>query len=155
MNELVDTYRRRLGDPAYARRCRTALDASGALVLDGFFRPDAIARAVAESVHREAEAYYAASSHNAYLTPPDPTLPSSHPFNRQIVSSKGLIADSRKAYLKIISIEPDHEKARMALGHALFEGKWVDAKRVAKLTGKGYKLDGDRQPYRLGHRSRR
>ena len=55
---------------------------------------------------------------------------------------KGLVAESRKAYLKIISIEPDHEKARTALGHGLFEGKWVDEKRVAELTGKGYKLDG-------------
>ena len=94
-NDHVDTDRCRLDDPEYARRCRAQLDASGALVLDGFFTAAAITRVVVESAHREATAYYAASTHNVYLTPPDPTLPSSHPFNRQVVSSKGLIADDQ------------------------------------------------------------
>ena len=84
-----------LDDPDHRRRCREALDAEGALVLEGFFTADAVARVVADSSPREDEAYYAASTHNVYLTPSDPGLAADHPFNRQVASSKGLIADDQ------------------------------------------------------------
>ena len=90
-----DADRHPLGDPLYAARCRAELDTAGALVLPGFFTPETIARVVAESAPREREAYYAASTHNVYLTPPDPELAPDHPFNRQVSSSKGLIADDQ------------------------------------------------------------
>jgi len=91
----VDTSRHPILDAAYAERCRTRLDADGALVLDGFFTADAIARVIAESVRRERDAFHADSTHNVYLTPPDPARPASHAFNRQVTSSKGLIADDQ------------------------------------------------------------
>jgi hypothetical protein len=90
-----DLDRHPLGDPTYAARCRSELDAAGALVLRGFFTPETIARVVAESAHREPDAYYAASTHNVYLTPRDPELAPGHTFNRQVGSSKGLIADDQ------------------------------------------------------------
>ncbi|MDG2160874.1 MAG: 2OG-Fe(II) oxygenase [Acidimicrobiales bacterium] len=64
-------------------------------MLEDFFATEAVARVVADSARREAEAYYAVSTHNVYLTPPDPALGADHPFNRQVVSSKGLIADDQ------------------------------------------------------------
>ena len=91
----VDTSRHPILDATYAERCRTQLDEDGALVLEGFFTPDAIAQVVAESAHREGDAFCADSTHNVYLTPPDPSRPASHPFNRQVASSKGLIADDQ------------------------------------------------------------
>ncbi len=91
----VDTSRHPILDAAYAERCLARLDADGALVLDGFFTADAIARVVAESARREGDAFYADSTHNVYLTPPDPARPASRPFNRQVASSKGLIADDQ------------------------------------------------------------
>ncbi len=84
-----------LDDPGYRDRCRYELEAAGVLVLDGFFTSGAVAGVVAASADRESEAYYAASTHNVYLTPPDPGLPGSHPFNRQVASSKGLLADDQ------------------------------------------------------------
>ncbi|MGI9606395.1 MAG: HalD/BesD family halogenase [Acidimicrobiales bacterium] len=95
MNPHLDHDRHPISDPAYVDACRAHLDAEGALVLEGFFTPQAIARAVAESEHREHEAFFAASTHNVYLTPRDPELPDGHTFNRQVVSSKGLIADDQ------------------------------------------------------------
>jgi hypothetical protein len=94
-NVAFDVDRHPLDDPAYAARCRAELDAVGALVLHGFFTSETIARVIAESAPRERDAYFAASSHNVYLTPSDPNLASDHPFNRQVVSSKGLIADDQ------------------------------------------------------------
>ncbi len=91
----IDLDRHPIADPRYAERCRSRLDADGALVLPGFFSPSAIDAVVGESAARESEAFYAGTTHNVYLTDPDPSLDADHPFNRQIVSSKGLIADDQ------------------------------------------------------------
>lgn len=84
-----------IGDEGYAAGCRSRLERDGALVLRGFFRPDAITEIVEESAGRQADAFYADSTHNVYLTPPDDTLDPAHPFNRQVTSTKGLIADDQ------------------------------------------------------------
>lgn len=93
----IDTARHPMDDISYVAACRARLDAHGALVLDGFFTAEAVERIIAESGHREGDAFYAASTHNVYLTPPDPARPDNHPFNRQVASSKGLIADDQIA----------------------------------------------------------
>ena len=64
-------------------------------MLEGFFTHDAIGQIVDESAGREGDAFFAGSTHNVYLTPGDPSLPPDHPLNRQIVSTKGLIADDQ------------------------------------------------------------
>jgi len=95
MDAHLDLARHSIEDPSYVESCRSQLDRAGALVLEGFFTEAAVVAAVAESEHREGEAFYANSTHNVYLTDPDPDLPASHAFNRQVVSSKGLIADDQ------------------------------------------------------------
>lgn len=66
-------------------------------MLPGFFRQEVVARITAEFAPKEAEAYYATRTHNVYLTPIRDDLPASHPFNRQVASTKGLIADDQIA----------------------------------------------------------
>lgn len=80
-------------DRHYVDRCRAALDASGALVLDDFFDRETIADIIEDVASKESSAYYANSTHNVYLTPSDDDFPPDHPRNRQVVSTKGLIAD--------------------------------------------------------------
>lgn len=91
----VDTQLHPIDDAGYIAACKEQLDGNGVLVLDGFFRPEAVSQIVAESKLAERDVFYAGSTHNVYLTPPDPSLPDDHPFNRQVVSSKGLIADDQ------------------------------------------------------------
>ncbi len=79
--------------PTYISDCRSRLDATGALVLDNFFTHESIAEIVAASAPKESDAYYANSTHNVYLTPTDSDFAHDHPRNRQVMSSKGLIAD--------------------------------------------------------------
>ncbi len=93
--QIVNETRHPIGDAAYAASCRAQLDVTGALVLAEFFSAEAITRLVDESSHREAEAFYAGSTHNVYLTPADLEFDADHPRNRQIISSKGLIADDQ------------------------------------------------------------
>ena len=95
MSAHIDTGRHPIRDASYAERCRRRLDRDGALVLEGFFTETAVGAAVAESSGREGEAYYAQSSHNVFLTDPDSSLAPDHPFNRQVASSKGLLADDQ------------------------------------------------------------
>lgn len=92
---LLDTERHPISDPEYARECADRLAIDGVLVLHGFFTERAVAQAVAESAGREDEAFYASSTHNVYLTDPEPSLAPDHPFNRQVESTKGLLADDQ------------------------------------------------------------
>ena len=92
---LLDTDRHPLGDERYIRECRKRLEQDGALVVRGFLTAAALAAVVAESEPQEANAFYARETHNVYLTAPDPALPAEHPYNRQVTSSKGLIADDQ------------------------------------------------------------
>ncbi|NND76030.1 MAG: 2OG-Fe(II) oxygenase [Ilumatobacter sp.] len=84
-----------IADPGYVATCRERLDADGVLVLRGFLPRKVVDRVVAESSGREREAHYTRSTHNVYLTPADPELAPDHPFNRQVASSKGLLADDQ------------------------------------------------------------
>ena len=86
-----------IGDPKYIASCRSVLDSDGALVLDDFFSKEAIEQVIVESLRQQEHVFYAGSTHNVYLTDPDPALAVDHPFNRQVASSKGLIADDRIA----------------------------------------------------------
>ncbi|MGI9598752.1 MAG: HalD/BesD family halogenase [Acidimicrobiales bacterium] len=95
ISAIIDTNRHPLDDQLHADRCRLSLDREGALVLPGFLTDGGLAGVVAESAGREGEAFYADSTHNVYLTDPDPSLDNDHPFNRQVTSSKGLIADDQ------------------------------------------------------------
>ncbi len=102
-----------IDDPTYGEYRRHQLDTKGALILEGFFTEKTIARVVAESEPRGADAFYAASTHNVYLTPPDPTLVENHPFNRQVASSKGLIADDQipsDSLLRTIYHDPSFQR---------------------------------------------
>ncbi|HUW04477.1 MAG TPA: 2OG-Fe(II) oxygenase [Acidimicrobiales bacterium] len=91
----MDTGRYPIEDPEFTSICRHSLEADGALVLEGFFVDRVIERIVDESARLEGEAFYADTTHNVYLTPTEPGLAEDHPFNRQVRSSKGLIADDQ------------------------------------------------------------
>lgn len=89
----LDTSRHPITDEAYAAACRDRLERDGALVLPGFATATTIDQVVVQSAPREPDAFYAGTTHNVYLTPSDPGLADGHPQNRQVISSKGLIAD--------------------------------------------------------------
>ncbi len=91
----VEVTRHPISDRDYVAKCAAQLNLEGALVLPGFVSAQTIAQIVKESAPREAEAFYANKTHNVYLTAPNPTFPDDHPFNRQVISSKGLIADDQ------------------------------------------------------------
>ncbi|MEM7340208.1 MAG: 2OG-Fe(II) oxygenase [Actinomycetota bacterium] len=91
----IETTTHPIRDRVYANQCRNLLALTGALVLPGFFRSEMLDEVVRHAASRESEAFHANSTHNVYLTPPDSSLPPEHPFNRQVASTKGLLADDQ------------------------------------------------------------
>jgi len=91
LGDIIDLDRYPLTTDALARQCGDRLQEDGVVTLPGFLRPEAVAKLVAEAEEAASLAYYTASTHSVYLTPPDPALPADHVFNRQLSSSKGCI----------------------------------------------------------------
>ncbi len=105
IDRWIDKNLHPIGEAAYRNGLVDTFEKNGALVLSGFFTTDFVTHVVAESAERESEAFFANSTHNVYLTDPDPALSPDHAFNRQVVSSKGLIADdqiSEKSPLRVV-----------------------------------------------------
>ena len=92
---LIDRDRHPITDPGYQMSCRSVLERDGVLVLRRLVPAAVIAQIVGETASRGDEAFYADSSHNVWLTEPDPALGVDHVVNRQVVSSKGLLADDQ------------------------------------------------------------
>lgn len=84
-----------ISDADYIATCKATLDTDGALVLADFLSPEAIDQVIAQSLRQQGNVFYADSTHNVYLTDPNPELAAEHAFNRQITSTKGLIADDQ------------------------------------------------------------
>ncbi|MEM7214244.1 MAG: 2OG-Fe(II) oxygenase [Pseudomonadota bacterium] len=84
-----------LNDRDYVAQCKDTLDRDGALVLSGFITEGAIEQMKKEGLEGMGDAYFCASNHNVYLTPPDSAFSMEHPRNREVVSSKGLIGDDQ------------------------------------------------------------
>jgi hypothetical protein len=95
LEQSLDVERHPIGSESYRTTCRRELARTGVLVLARFFTSEAVDRVVDEFAGREPEAFYAGSTHNVWLTQSDTTLAPDHVFNRQIVSTKGLIADDQ------------------------------------------------------------
>ena len=93
LSKLIDLTIHPLDDAGFIRSCRDQLDQNGVLSLSGFLQPHVLDQLAQEAAAAEDQAYFTASTHNVYLTPPDPNLSGDHIFNRQVVSTKGCICD--------------------------------------------------------------
>ncbi|MFO1060030.1 MAG: 2OG-Fe(II) oxygenase family protein [Dongiaceae bacterium] len=96
---LIDLERYPLQEPGsagYAGMLETArrgLAASGACVFEGFLRPAAIDRVLAEADPLRPAAFVCGQPHNVYLVASDPALPADHARNRLVDSVKAILAD--------------------------------------------------------------
>ena len=92
---IVDLECYSLADPDFRADCRETLARTGALVMPGFLTAEATNAVRREGEARRDDAFFCKSRHNVYLTPPDPAFEPGHPRNREVVSSKGCIADDQ------------------------------------------------------------
>ena len=77
---------------ALVERCRRGLRSTGAYVLEGFLRREAVTSIVEELSDVLNHAFYKPKSHNPYLAPDDGSLPESHPRNRKQLTNSATLA---------------------------------------------------------------
>ncbi len=82
-------------DSKFRDTCKATLDKDGVLILSDFIAPDALDEMKANANDGLPDAYFCATNHNVYLTPPDVDFPMDHPRNLEVISSKGLIGDDQ------------------------------------------------------------
>lgn len=116
---LIDRTTHPIDDPAYAAECRAHLDRDGALVLRGFFTNDFVQSVRNEAAGREGEGYFASKTHNIWLTPRDDEFGADHIFNRQIASSKGLLADDQVATTSALRAVYDSNSVRQFIAEVV------------------------------------
>ncbi|MGI9497248.1 MAG: HalD/BesD family halogenase [Mariniblastus sp.] len=90
---IVDLESYPLFDLEFQKKCRMTLDGEGLLSLTQFIQSDALADMLAESLRLRGQAYFCQQTHSVYLNSPDVSLPSSHPLNRTVLTSKGCVCD--------------------------------------------------------------
>lgn len=95
MKDYVDTIQHPIHTKRYRDTCKKRLDLDGVLVLKNFLNSDSIDTILNEAKRQEHLAYYCANYHNVFLKPLNESLPLEHPRNKNIVSSKGCIADDQ------------------------------------------------------------
>jgi hypothetical protein len=90
--EIVDLDRYPL-DEALVRECREALRGEGAVKLDGFVRPEAVAQMVEDARALSARGYPNDAAHNAYFDDEiDESLPVDHPRRILVRSAQKAVA---------------------------------------------------------------
>tara|TARA_B100000614_G_C14441781_1_gene450508 strand:+ start:137 stop:943 length:807 start_codon:yes stop_codon:yes gene_type:complete len=84
-----------LSDRSFINSCRVNINRNGSVVLTDFLTESAVKDLIDESVKNQEHAYYCRQEHSVYILPNDEDLPSDHPRNRLVVSSKGCITDDQ------------------------------------------------------------
>lgn len=97
ITEIVNLDKHPMFGPSFGDACHEILNRDGALVLEGFIRPEALEAMRTEGDAKSRQAYFCTQNHSMYLSPNDPDLPEDHPRNRQVISSKGCICDDEIA----------------------------------------------------------
>jgi hypothetical protein len=95
ISELVNYTKHPINSKGYTSSCKEKLDSDGVLVLNNFLNSKSIQSILNEAIMQQQLAYYCTSYHNVFLKPFDESLPSDHPRNRHIESSKGCITDDQ------------------------------------------------------------
>ena len=91
--DVVDTERYPLDDPELIARCREELAGEGAMKLDGFIRPEAVERMVADANEASTRGYPNDAAHNAYFDDEiDDSQPEDHPRRIRVRSAQKAVA---------------------------------------------------------------
>lgn len=87
----IDRLETQVGE-AFLNECKEKLARDGAVVLDGFMRPDAVKQVIQNVEPNMKDVFYCSNEHNVYLVNDDPNFDDEHPRNRKVYSDKGIVA---------------------------------------------------------------
>ncbi len=91
LQQIVDIEAHPVLDRAFRYQCKVILDRAGILILPGFLSRNAITTIYKEGQAGRDRAYFCNQKHNVNLNEPDPSFPSDHLRNREVISTKGCL----------------------------------------------------------------
>ena len=95
LEEIIDLDKYDLSNMNFQTECHDIFEEEGVLILPNFISQKAIEAIKIEGIEKQNSAYYCVEKHNPYLMPTDENYSVDHPRNKQVVSSKGCIADDQ------------------------------------------------------------
>lgn len=131
---IVDLSVYPIDDPAFRARCRQTLEQTGALVLPGFMKPEAVEQVKQEGLTKQHLAHYTDKQHNVYLSESDSSFPEDHPRNASVTSSKGCITDDIIGQQSPLRILYNAEDFRDFLGDVLEETLYEYADSLSSIN---------------------
>lgn len=134
LNTILDLAVYPIDDPDFRAECRDTLARTGALVLPGFMKPEAVEQVKQEGLEKQHLAYYTASQHNVYLDESDPAFGDDHPRNQKVTSSKGCITDDLIGADSPLRSLYDSERFRHFLGDVLEEKLYAYADPLSSIN---------------------
>lgn len=134
LNTILDLAVYPIDDPDFRAECRHTLARTGALVLPGFMKPEAVAQVKQEGLDKQHQAYYTASQHNVYLAESDPAFGDDHPRNQKVASSKGCITDDLIGDDSPLRTLYDSDRFRDFLGDVLEETLYEYADPLSSIN---------------------
>jgi len=96
----------------FLESCREKLIEDGAVVLNGFLKPWAVDKVIADVEAKLEDTFYCSNEHNAYLIDDDPAYPEDHPRNRKVYSDKGILASDQISKDNLLRQVYDWEEVR-------------------------------------------
>ncbi len=109
LENIINSSKHPIHDKSYITRLKQTLQQYGVITLPHFLLPNIQTQLIQEAYKHQHLAYYTNSTHNVYLSPINPNLPKDHPYNQQIISSKGCIATDQipsSSILKLLYYNP-------------------------------------------------
>ena len=95
LSDIINIEKHPIMDDDFTIECKKKFDRDGLIVLEGFLNDIAIDSVKHEGEENKDNAYYCEQNHNVYLMPSDPDFSNDHARNREVLSTKGLIADDQ------------------------------------------------------------
>lgn len=124
IDEVVDLEAHPIRNDDFRDGCRASLDQDGALVLEGFIRPEVVEHLVAEAESLQHLAFHSVQAHTVYLERADASLPVDDARSREVVSTKGAVTTDQV---------PDDSPLRTVYDSPLFRSFLCDVLGEAEL----------------------
>lgn len=91
LENIINSSKHPIHNKSYITQLKQTLQQNGVITLPSFLLPNIQSQLIQEACNHQHLAYYTNSTHNVYLSPINPNLTKEHPYNQQIISSKGCI----------------------------------------------------------------
>lgn len=119
--DVIDLAVNPITDPAYVKQCKETLERDGAIVIENFLTPAALAQIKQEGDAKKDLAFFTHQKHNIYISDADENYDKDHIRNRLVTSSKGCITDDQISKESVLRTLYDSEVFRSFLKVVLDE----------------------------------